>query len=112
MIEGKLVRDLIPDIIRESGRPADVRYLSGAELLTALAAKLIEEAAEAAGAVDDRDALVEELADVTEVMAAQMALRGIGQQEVFHAAMVKASARGRFETGAWMSSADWQSAAR
>lgn len=80
--------------------------------MTALAAKLIEEAAEAAGAVDDRDALVEELADVTEVMAALMALRGIGQQEVFHAAMVKASACGRFETGAWMSSADWQSTAR
>ena len=41
MIEGKLVRDLIPDIIRESGRPADVRYLSGAELLTALAANFL-----------------------------------------------------------------------
>jgi predicted house-cleaning noncanonical NTP pyrophosphatase (MazG superfamily) len=109
VIEGKLVRDLIPDIIRESGRPADVRYLSGAELLTALA-KLIEERLKPL--VQSMTATHEELADVTEVMAALMALRGIGQQEVFHAAMVKASACGRFETGAWMSSADWQSTAR
>ena len=68
MSEGKLVRDLIPHLIRESGRRADVRYLSGQELVSALGAKLREEAREAAEALDSRENLIDELADVTEVM--------------------------------------------
>ena len=39
--EGKLVRDLIPDIIEKSGRSADVRYLSGNDREVALTAKLL-----------------------------------------------------------------------
>lgn len=72
MTEGKLVRDLIPEIIRKSGRHAEVRYLSGAELVGALVAKLCEEAQGVRQAVDDRDLLVEELADLTEVISALM----------------------------------------
>lgn len=106
MTDGKLVRDLIPDLIRESGRLAEVRYLSGGELASALAAKLQEEAHEAAVAVHSREALVEELADLTEVMSALMALHGIDQREVAEAAQQKASRRGRFETGAWLTTAD------
>jgi predicted house-cleaning noncanonical NTP pyrophosphatase (MazG superfamily) len=102
VIRGKLVRDRIPDIVSESGRRAEVRYLEGTELVAALAAKLCEEAAEATAAIGDRDSLVEELADVTEVMSALMALNGIGQQEVTDAALQKTSARGGFETGAWL----------
>ena len=98
MTEGKLVRDLIPDLIRQEGRHAAVRYISGAELVTALAAKLLEEAAEAAE--------VEELADVTEAMSALMALHGIGHQEVIDPAHEKAARRGQFETGAWLTSVD------
>jgi predicted house-cleaning noncanonical NTP pyrophosphatase (MazG superfamily) len=56
--------------------------------------------------VDDRDALVEELADVSEVMMALMALHGIEQQEVIDAAQEKVSRRGRFETGAWLTTTD------
>jgi hypothetical protein len=33
MTEGKLVRDLIPDLIRQEGRRAAVRHLSGDELV-------------------------------------------------------------------------------
>ena len=70
MTEGKLVRDLVPDIIRKSGRRAEVLHLSGDELVIALAAKLREEACEAAEGINSRPALIEELADVTEVMSA------------------------------------------
>ncbi|GAB3227063.1 nucleoside triphosphate pyrophosphohydrolase [Mycolicibacterium hippocampi] len=105
MTDGKLVRDRIPEIIRESGRHADVRYVSGNDRLAALAAKLREEAAEAAGAVADRNALVDELADVTEVISALMSLHDIAQQEVIDAAARKAASRGRFDTGAWLVSA-------
>ena len=40
----KLVRDKIPDIIRESGRSCDYKILSDAEVLDALKDKLIEKA--------------------------------------------------------------------
>lgn len=103
MTEGKLVRDLVPALIRESGRQAEVRYLAGAELTNALVAKLCEEAREAAEAVDQKERLVEELADVTEVMSALMRLFGIHDDDVADAAKVKALQRGRFETGAFWS---------
>ena len=98
MTEGKLVRDLIPELIRQSGRRADVRHLAGEELVGALGAKLREEAQEAAGALDSREKLIEELAEFMEVMSALMALHGIDQHKVIDAAQKKALCRGRFET--------------
>lgn len=105
MTDGKLVRDLIPDIIRRSGRTADVRYLSGGELVKALAAKLCEEAREVLDAVDDREKLIEELADVTEVISALMERQGISDHDVVEAAQVKVQQRGRFDRGASLVSA-------
>jgi predicted house-cleaning noncanonical NTP pyrophosphatase (MazG superfamily) len=89
-------------MIRQSGRRAEVRYVSGEELMSALAAKLQEEAHEPAEALDSRENLIEELADLTEVMSALMAIRGIDQRDVVEAARVKAMRRGRFESGAWL----------
>ena len=106
MTEGKLVRDLIPEIIRKSGRHAKVQYLSGVDLAGGLVAKLCEEAAEVKAAIGDRASLVDELADLTEVMSALMTTQGIQQQEVLDAAERKASRRGRYETGAWLINAD------
>lgn len=76
MIDGKLVRDLIPDLIRADGREANVQHVTGPELVTAFTAKLQEEAQEAAEAVDSREKLIDELADVTEVMQALARLSG------------------------------------
>jgi predicted house-cleaning noncanonical NTP pyrophosphatase (MazG superfamily) len=67
----KLVRDRIPEIIRESGNECEFVILSDPEYRQALRQKLIEEAAEAAAA--DEDDLVAELADLSEVMDALMA---------------------------------------
>lgn len=102
--EGKLVRDLIPDFIRASGREPQVRHLVGDELIAALGAKLVEEAQEAADVVGSRDDLVQELADVREVMAALMTVRGITEQEVADAAAAKARDRGAFASGVWLGS--------
>ena len=102
MTDGKLVRDKIPDLIRQSGRKVNVRHLSGEELTVALAAKLSEEAQEVADAVGDRQALIEELADLTEVMSALTALFDIDKQEVLNAAREKVSKRGGFDTAAWI----------
>jgi len=66
---GKLVRDKIPDMIRASGRTPHVRTLSTAEYQTALLDKLREEVAELIAAAT-RDAVIEEAADVLEVLPA------------------------------------------
>lgn len=102
MTDGKLVRDLIPAIIKASGKQPEIRYLRGDDLINALAAKLCEEANEVAGALPDTKNLIEELADLREVMSALMSLTGITERDVIETAEAKAHARGRFEAGAWL----------
>ena len=62
----KLIRDRIPEIIRQAGRKCEVKMMSQSEYHQALFNKLVEEAKEAAEAKPDN--LVEELADIYEVM--------------------------------------------
>ncbi len=99
---GKLVRDLIPNIIRKSGSEPEVLHLSGDELVVALGAKLVEEAQEAAEVVNSRDDLVEELADLREVISALVTARRITEQELVEAAERKRRERGGFGSGAWL----------
>ena len=90
----KLVRDRIPDIIRQSGIECEIAVLSDAEYRQALRQKLIEEAAEAAAA--DRDELVAELADLYEVIDALMISYGISGDEVLNAQAKRRETRGGF----------------
>lgn len=62
----KLIRDRIPEIIRQAGRECEVKTMSGADYQQALLDKLIEEAQEAAQGHSDN--LMEELADIYEVI--------------------------------------------
>lgn len=64
----KLIRDFIPKIICQAGRGCEVKTMSKPEYHQALLDKLIEEAQEAAQAKPAN--LVEELADVYEVIDA------------------------------------------
>lgn len=105
MSDGKLVRDGIPDIIRQSGRQPKVRLISGPRLRKALGDKLCEEAEEVRQALDDRAKTIEELADVTEVIAALARLCGIDDREIADAAQAKAQERGGFTAGTWLVSA-------
>ncbi|MFN3002979.1 MazG nucleotide pyrophosphohydrolase domain-containing protein [Mycolicibacterium wolinskyi] len=102
MSDGKLVRDLIPDLIRESGRMVEVRQLAGHELAHALVDKLLEEVQEAAEVVNDRNRLIDELADVTEVLSTLLKCHGIEEQEVADAAAAKTRQRGGFGSGTWL----------
>jgi predicted house-cleaning noncanonical NTP pyrophosphatase (MazG superfamily) len=102
MTDGKLVRDKIPDLIRQSGRKVNVRHLSGEELTDALAAKLSEEAQEVADAVGNRQALIEEMADITEVISALREVNNISDDDLAEAIRVKALQRGRFDDGAFL----------
>lgn len=62
----KLVRDRIPDIIRQSGRECGTAILALEDYRDALLAKLVEEANELATAKEDE--LVTEIGDVYEVL--------------------------------------------
>ena len=91
----KLVRDKIPEIIRNFGNQCEISILKDVEYIEALRQKLVEEANEAATAVPDE--LAQELADVMEVIDALMAATGIELETVKEIQQVKRSQRGRFD---------------
>ncbi len=90
----KLVRDRIPEIIRQSGIECETAVLSDAEYCQALRLKLIEEATEVAEA--DKDNLVAELADLYEVIDALMLNYGISGDELLAEKIKRREARGSF----------------
>jgi predicted house-cleaning noncanonical NTP pyrophosphatase (MazG superfamily) len=98
---GKLVRDKIPDIIRASGRTAEVRQLDREAYLAALYDKLGEEAAELRGA-NTADKVVEEAADVLEVLIGLAALHGHTLDDILRVAFAKRTERGGFGERLWL----------
>ncbi|MEU1085711.1 nucleoside triphosphate pyrophosphohydrolase [Streptomyces sp. NPDC005576] len=91
---GKLVRDRIPQIIREDGADP-VTYVAGSqEYRDRLRDKLCEEAAEVLEAADEK--APEELADVLEVVHALAADLGIDTDQLEKIREAKASERGGF----------------
>lgn len=91
---GKLVRDGIPEIIRANGGDPSVRVLPADEYRVALREKLVEEAAEALSATEVD--LLEELADVLEVVVTLAEVHGYELADVIAASKAKAETRGRF----------------
>ncbi|MET4670814.1 nucleoside triphosphate pyrophosphohydrolase [Streptomyces sp. PvR018] len=90
----KLIRDYIPEIAASHGRRLTVRTATPAELPNLLLSKLLEEADEAATAEDGE--LLEELADVLEVVYALAAHHGHSVEDLERIRAVKAGGRGRF----------------
>ncbi|HEY5156213.1 MAG TPA: nucleoside triphosphate pyrophosphohydrolase [Acidimicrobiales bacterium] len=99
---GKLVRDLIPEIIRDSGREPVVRVLDQPEYLTELLRKLVEEAEEAA--TSPREKLLEEIADVHEVLLALLAALNETLPSLESLASEKRSSRGAFRDRLYLES--------
>jgi predicted house-cleaning noncanonical NTP pyrophosphatase (MazG superfamily) len=101
---GKLVRDKIPDIIRASGRTPRVTTLGTHDYRTALCAKLREEVAEllAAHGAD----VIEEAADILEVLTAIVAEHGATIDSIVDIARSKREQRGGFEMRLWLESVD------
>jgi len=93
MIEhNKLVRDLIPQIIQESGKTAVYETLSENAYRTALGDKLIEEAREF-----EASPCMEELADLLEVIEALLHCYGYEQNKLLRIKAEKKAQRGGFE---------------
>ena len=96
LIYNKLVRDLIPERIAQSGRSSCVSVLDDPAFADALRLKLLEEAHELFHA-DSRDQIVNESADLLELMDAILMRHGISWDEVFSRRAVKREQSGAFE---------------
>lgn len=90
-VHNKLVRDKIPEIIKESGKTCATRILSNEEYIEALETKLNEEVAEY-----QSDKNLEEMADVLEVLQAICVARGYTLEELEAMREKKARERGGF----------------
>ncbi|WP_226022096.1 nucleoside triphosphate pyrophosphohydrolase [Halomicrobium salinisoli] len=90
----KLVRDGIPEIIRESDEEPVTHTVDGEAYRERLREKLDEEVAEYHESGDP-----EELADVLEVVAALAGTHDLSEDELEAMREAKADERGRFEDG-------------
>jgi predicted house-cleaning noncanonical NTP pyrophosphatase (MazG superfamily) len=95
-IHEKLVRDRIPEILDRAGVRYAVVPLAPEAFRERLRAKVSEEANEVAAAAS-RGELVDEIADLCEVLASLMALHGIAAADVEAARQRRASERGTFD---------------
>ncbi|MFY4719391.1 nucleoside triphosphate pyrophosphohydrolase [Streptomyces sp. LaBMicrA B280] len=91
---GKLVRNRIPQIIRDGGAEPAVHTAGRGEYRQSLRDKLGEEVAEFLAA--DDDAAPEELADVLEVVHALAADLGVDEEQLEKIRAAKAAERGDF----------------
>lgn len=90
-VYNKLVRDKIPQIIREQGKQCATETMDLPHYMDALDQKLLEEVAEY-----HADHSPEELADILEVVYAAAMAQGITAQELEAIRAAKAQKRGGF----------------
>ncbi|SFB11307.1 nucleoside triphosphate pyrophosphohydrolase [Clostridium frigidicarnis] len=90
----KLVRDLIPEIIRKDGKECSVKIVSEKEKLPLLEEKLKEEVNEY---LEDKN--IEELADVIEVLFGLAEALGYSEEDLVKAREKKRDERGGFKDG-------------
>jgi predicted house-cleaning noncanonical NTP pyrophosphatase (MazG superfamily) len=102
---GKLVRDRIPDIIRASGRTPRVMTMRPDAYRRALLDKLREEVAELAAAPTTEE-LLEEVADVLEVLTAIAVEHGAGLATIGDIARAKRNEGGSFDRRFWLDDVD------
>ncbi|MFY1677386.1 nucleoside triphosphate pyrophosphohydrolase [Streptomyces sp. WMMC905] len=94
-VQGKLVRDLIPEIIRQSGRQPLIYTADVDEYGRRLRLKLQEEVDEFLEA--DSSTSTEELADILEVVYALAHELGMSPQQLETVRLYKAAERGGFK---------------
>ena len=95
-VYNKLIRDNIPSIIKRDGRKATTRILDDEEYKIELYKKLLEEANEVIGANNSEEVL-EEMADVLEVLRAIAVMNNKSIEDIINIAKQKRLKRGGFE---------------
>lgn len=96
ILPGKLVRDKIPQIMEARGQTPITKVLSDEEFGQALRDKLIEEAEELRKAMD-KTTLIEELADISEVIETILEVEGLSQSQVKKVQLEKRKKSGGFK---------------
>jgi predicted house-cleaning noncanonical NTP pyrophosphatase (MazG superfamily) len=97
----KLGRDKTLEGFKKEGVTPQYKMLTGKELYEALLLKLVEEADEVRDA-RSRQELIEELADVLEVIDALCKTQGISMEEIAPVKEAKLKERGGFEAGLYI----------
>lgn len=92
----KLIRDHLPDILRNKGIIVDEQILDQNEYIVKLKDKLQEEAKEVQHAEDENE-LTEELADLLEVVYALSRAAGITMEQIEKTRLAKQTAKGGFD---------------
>ncbi|MBM7660400.1 putative house-cleaning noncanonical NTP pyrophosphatase (MazG superfamily) [Bacillus mesophilus] len=95
-VYNKLVRDLIPEVIEKTGKSFTSRILNDGEYINELNKKAQEELAEYYNAKDQKE-VVEELADLLEVMHAMAQYHGTTMTEIERVREQKVMVRGGFK---------------
>jgi len=93
-VYNKLVRDKIPDIIKDSGAHCMYHIATGAELEEALLNKLLEEVNEFI-----QDPCVEEMADIQEVLWSIQEFFNLSEYDLMTTINAKSNDRGSFSQG-------------
>ena len=106
IIYRKLVRDKIPEIIRELGKQPFTRKIQGDELKQAIAGKIIEEAYELFKALwgGNKSEILKESADMLEIVAAALKFHGFTIDDLLSAQKKRAKERGTFCKGIFLDS--------
>lgn len=91
-IYNKLVRDNIPEIIRNSGETPHISFLDDASYLKELRKKLLEETNEFLESEE-----IVELADILEVIEALAKAKGISLDEIMNLKIKKSIKNGAFD---------------
>lgn len=91
-VYNKLVRDKIPEIIKNSGKQFDMHIADTTEALKLLEAKLDEEVLEF-----HQDKNLEELADILEVIFALAKNLGFSEEDLLNKRLTKKEERGGFD---------------
>lgn len=92
----KLVRDKIPEIIEAKNEQVEFKILSDQEYLTEIKVKLLEECNEVINA-KNKEEMLEELADLLEVMKALAKKDNYSLSDIEKVAKQKALKRGAFD---------------
>ena len=94
MINEKLVRDNIPDIIRADGQEPSIRIAKKTEFDSLIRAKIVEEAHELL-----ESGTIEEIADILEAIDALLSHRNVDRESVVKLQTAKRFQRGGFSKG-------------
>lgn len=104
----KIVRNKIPDIIKNSGRTCKYRKIRGKERVTALVNKLVEEAEEVLDAYENGTVkeFREEMADLHEVFMETLRHTSSNFEDVVSAGIIKNLDKGDFSDGIFLEEYD------